>query len=266
MLYGPIEPMEPEQFEIMDRVEQNHWWYQAVRHLLVQCWQQPDLQLPGQPSVLDAGCGTGGNLQFFQEQLKPSYLGGFDLSPLALQAARIKCPAADVYASDICHPELHRVSLNLIFCCDVIYVPGLAAARSGLERLVQALEPGGQFILHLPAYRWLTSAHDRAVHTRERYVLGQLRQLMRDLNLECQRASYRLCGLLPLIVMKRLPSILRLNAGKLNTGRTSDDLQLPAPWLNRWLLRCTQWENQLIARGRRLPWGSSIIGIGRKPR
>lgn len=251
--------MEPEQYEIMDRVEDQHWWYQGLRDLLMRCWQQPNFALPASPSVLDAGCGTGGNLRFFNQYLQPRYLAGFDNSPLALAAARLKCPSAEIYASDICSPELHHSQFDLVFCCDVIYVPGTESARAGLVKLVEHLKPGGQFVLHLPAYNWLKSHHDRAVHTRQRYTLSQTRRLMKELKLNDQLASYRLCPLLPLILLKRLPSLLRLY-----TQRESTDLALPPAWLNRWLLRIVQIENYWLARGRVFPWGSSIIAISMK--
>lgn len=251
--------MQPEQYALMEQVEDRHWWYLGLRELLVRCWQQADLRLPSQPRVLDAGCGTGGNLRFFEHHLEPSYLAGFDLSNLAIESARHKCAAADVYISDICQPAVRETDLDLVFCCDVIYVPGLEAARPGLKTLVQALRPGGQFILHVPAYNWLKSHHDRAVHTRERFVIGQMRSLLDELGLKCLRASYRLGPLLPLVVIKRLPELMRVTRSV-----HSRDLALPSPWLNRWLLRLVQAENYQIARGRVLPCGSSIIVVGQR--
>ncbi len=252
--------MEPQQYDLMDRVETRHWWYLGLRDLLARCWRRPEMALETSPIVLDAGCGTGGNLQFFSQLLTPGYLGGFDNSPLALAAAERKCPGADLYASDICAPTLHRERFDLIFSCDVVYVPGLVAARPGLIKLVEHLKPGGQFVLHLPAYNWLKSHHDQAVHTRERYVLGQVKRLMADLNLQCLRASYRLCPLLPLIVLRRMPSLLSRR-----TDRASNDLVLPPAWLNRWLTTVMRAENLCIARGMSMPWGSSIIAIGKRP-
>lgn len=243
----------------MDRVEEYHWWYCGLRDLIERCLMQPDLKLPSRPAVLDVGCGTGGNLRFLQRLLQPSYLGGFDCSDLALAAAARKCPTADVYASDVCQPQLRYPGFHLIISCDVLYMPGMAASLAGMQRLVHALEPGGLCILHLPAYRWLYSAHDRAVHTQERFVLSQVRELIDRLDLQCVRASYRLCGLLPLIALKRLPSILQPQRQS-----AVSDLQPPARWLNRLLFRSLQLENRIIARGGCLPCGSSIFAIGRR--
>ena len=251
--------MEPEQYDIMARAEQHHWWYRGLRDVIGRCLQQPELRLPQHPSVLDAGCGTGGNLRFLQELLAPGYLGGFDVSELALGHARRQCPEADVYTSDIRNPRCHRRSYDLILSCDVLYTTGLSASLAGMQRLVGALAPGGLCIVHLPAYRWLTSSHDRAVHTTERYVLSQLRQLFQSLGLECVRASYRMCALLPLVALKRLPSLVSQRWQPKNS-----DLDQPAGWLNELLFRCVQIENRLVAAGGYLPWGSSIFAVGRK--
>lgn len=251
--------MQPEQYAIMEQVEDRHWWYLGLRDLLMRYWQQPELRLPSHLAVLDAGCGTGGNLRFFHDCLGPEYLAGFDQSDVAIDSAKRKCATADLYLSDICQPFVRPSGFDLIFCCDVIYVPGLEAARPGLLELARALRPGGQFILHVPAYNWLKSHHDRAVHTRERFVLSQIGRLMVELDLECLRASYRLSSLLPLVVARRLPELIRLSH---NTS--SRDLEMPPAWLNRWLLRLVQHENRYLARGGKLPFGSSIIAVGRK--
>ncbi len=162
--------MEPEQYQIMAEAEEIHWWYLGLRDAIAACLNQRDLALPNSPAILDAGCGTGANLKFLAETYRPGYLAGFDLSELALDHARRKCPEADIYQSDLCQPILHRSGYHLIVSCDVLYVPGLEQARLGLKSLVDALAPGGLLLLNLPAYQWLSSAHDRAVHTRERYV------------------------------------------------------------------------------------------------
>jgi len=252
--------METEQYAIMAQAEELHWWYRGLRDLLKQSLLQPDLRLPARPSVLDAGCGTGANLKFLWELLSPNYLGGFDISEQARTCAMVKCPQAEVYESDIRDPDLHRGTYDLILSCDVIYTSGIDATLPGLRKLVHRLAPGGLCILNLPAYQWLLSSHDRAVHTSERYVLKQIRLLLRELGLECVRASYRLCWLLPLVVIKRMPSILRLR-----THNQPTDLQQPPVWCNQLLLRVMQRENRLIAAGSYMRWGSSVFVIGRKP-
>lgn len=251
--------MDPEQFDIMSLAEDRHWWYMGLRDAIGCCLQMLSMQLPPHPTVLDVGCGTGGNLRYLNTLLQPSYLAGFDLSELALTHARRKCPSADVYQSDILQPELHRDAFDLIVSTDVLYMTGIKDTLPGLNTLTRALKPGGLFLSNLPAYNWLTSEHDRVVHTRERYTLSPIRQLLRELDLECVRISYRVSALLPVIVIKRFPSLLF-------RSRVSprSDLSQPAEWLNRVLFRVLQMENRLFAHGLQLPWGSSIFVVGQK--
>ena len=251
--------MEREQYDIMSSAEDQHWWYMGLRDAMGSCLQHPSMRLQPNPVVLDVGCGTGANLQYLNTLLRPSYLAGFDLSELALRQAQMKCPAADLYQSDIREPELHRNAFDLIVSTDVLYVTGIEATFQGLRVLTSALKPGGLCIWNLPAYKWLTSEHDRVVHTRERYTLSRLRKLLRELDLECVRISYRMFAVFPLIVAMRLPSLLFPSRVS-----SKSDLRQPAAWLNGLLFRTLQVENRLMSRGFQFPCGSSIFVVGRK--
>jgi SAM-dependent methyltransferase len=256
--------MHPGEVEVMARVEADHWWYRGLRDAAARCLARPDLSLPPAPRILDAGCGTGENLRSLFAPLRPSYLGGFDLSQAALAAAREKAPGADLYCSDICDPEIRADALDLVTSFDVVYIPGAERARPGLARLVSALRPGGLLMLNLPAYDWLYSEHDVAVHTSERYTARRVRGLLADLGLEVEVLSYRLCLLFPAIAASRLAHMGRARS---RPEQARSDLHAPpGPALSAALLACLRLENRWIARGVRLPWGSSVFAIGRKPR
>lgn len=254
--------MNPGEHEIMARVEDDHWWYRGLRDVLARTLLAPRSALPANPRVLDAGCGTGRNLAALQEWLEPAYLAGFDLSEEALQLARRRAPAADLERGDICDPPLHTWDLDLVVSLDVIYIPGAERARPGLEKLVAALRPGGLLVLNLPAYDWLYSEHDVAIHTRERYTAGRVRTLLGGLGLEISLLSYRLCLLFPLVVASRLPSLLRPKAD--DESAQSDLHHIPGALTNRALFSAMRAESALIAAGVSLPFGSSVFAIGRK--
>ncbi|HEY8431078.1 MAG TPA: class I SAM-dependent methyltransferase, partial [Sandaracinaceae bacterium] len=249
--------MSPAEIALMAEVEDHHFWYRGLRELLLMVLAP---RLPARPRILDAGCGTGANLRALGEALDPSYLGGFDLSEEALRWARAKAPRADLYRSDIRDPELRATGLDLVLSTDVLYVPGADAALPGLERLVSALAPGGVLLLHLPAYDWLYSEHDVAVHTTERYTARRVRRLLERLGLRIELLSYRLCALFPLIVAHRLP---RLASRHRRAGAARSDLRakLP-PRLEALFGAVVSAENRLVARGVPLPWGSSVFALG----
>lgn len=255
--------MNPGEHEVMARVECHHWWYRGLRDTLARTLRRPDLAPPPAARVLDAGCGTGANLELLRDLLHPAYLGGFDFADEALVRARERVPEADLYRGDICEPVLHVTPLDLIVSLDVIYIPGAERAAPGLRRLVDALRPGGLFVVNLPAYDWLYSEHDVAVHTRERYTARRVRRLLEAAGLEPVILTYRLCLLFPLVVLTRLPSMLRARPGD-PTAR-SELHRSPARAINRLLYALLRIENRALARGVQWPFGSSVFAVGRKP-
>src|SRR5437016_3298298 len=51
--------MEPEQYALLARVEQDHWWFRGMRRLVAALLDER-LAAQRDGRVLDAGCGTGG--------------------------------------------------------------------------------------------------------------------------------------------------------------------------------------------------------------
>lgn len=253
--------MRLDQLQLMAALEGSHWWYRGLRDLLRRVLRAPRWRPGPSPAVLDAGCGAGANLRLLEELLAPGYLGGFDVDPAAVAAARCACPAAEVYSTDICDPDLRTEGLDLVLCCDVITAPGVGAAAPGLRRLAGALRGGGLMVLHVPACPWLYSAHDVAVSNCQRLTVGEVAALMARLGLEVELLSHRVCCVFPLIVAARLPRLV--GAGERPVLPASDLRRQPV-WLNAALLGTLAWENRLLAGGRTLPWGSSIIAVGRK--
>src|SRR5438045_6647748 len=79
----------------MRQVEDDHWWFLARRDIVRGKLGQ--LQLPGDATILDAGCGTGGNLSML------SALGrvvGVEHDPAAVGRARAR-GSATVYPGSL---------------------------------------------------------------------------------------------------------------------------------------------------------------------
>lgn len=244
----------------MARAEEQHWWYRGLRDVMGRCLLRPGLGLPEHPKVLDAGCGTGENLRFLHQLLAPSYLGGFDAAPEALTLARGKASFADVYEGDLCAPVLHEAQFDLITSLDVLYIPGVEKARAGLVQLVKSLRKGGLFLVNLPAYDWLYSEHDAAIHTTQRFTRTEVRRLLVELGLLPEVLTYRLCFLFPAVALSRLVR----RPGRTASAPRSDLQRPPSAAVNAVLERVLRVENALIARGVSLPFGSSVFAVGRK--
>jgi SAM-dependent methyltransferase len=255
--------MNPCEYEQMAAVESTHWWYQGLRDCFAQVLQRVGFKMAS--AVLDAGCGTGQNLLWLQEHFHPDLLEGFDISERAMELSRQVVPDAKLVKADLCQGNLPFEGdlLDLILCSDVLYTTGVTPALPGLQQLCQRLKPGGILLLHLPAFNWLYSRHDTAVHTRSRFRRGEVVQLLEALSLRVELVTYRMFLLFPLVVLARLPSILR--GGDRNARTARSELQLPHRMINSVLRRIVQFENRMIGAGLRFPWGSSLVAIGRKP-
>jgi SAM-dependent methyltransferase len=252
--------MQVREYGVMAEVEADHWWYRGLRDLIGRLLVAHGYTARSGLRVLDAGCGTGENLRMLGQMLRTEYLGGFDPSPLALDYARRKAPAADVYAGDIRDPLFRTECYDLVISCDVLYLTGFEAAREGMRRIVERMAPGGLLLVNLPAYEWLYSRHDVAIGTRQRFTAAEVRQFLEPLGLEITLLTYRLFALFPAVVLARLPSMLF----RPREGEARSDLSLPSAWIGGCLTELLGWENRLILRGVRFPWGSSVFAAARR--
>jgi len=251
-----------EEYEVMHAMEKNHWWYQGLRDYLNTFIRLYPVEANAKVKILDAGCGTGGNLAFLSSISSSYSLEGFDLSDKAVEYSSTKAPSAEIYSGNICAPMLKGESYDIAYSMDVVCIPGWTNAKDGLKQICSALKPGGVLIINLPAYQWMYSEHDVAVHVSERFTKANVEEMVVELGLQMQSCSYRVFFLFPLVFLLRLPTILF----KKKMEKAKSDLSLPSPLLNRLLSSTLKLENRLIKMGLTLPFGSSISFVASKPR
>lgn len=241
--------MNPEEYAVMFQVEDTHWWYVGMRRLSGVILGKPGV--PGR--VLDAGCGTGGNLAFLG-QYGP--VVGLDYSSLALDLSRRRLGARLINGSILSLPFATE-SFDLVTSFDVIYHRAVPDDQQAVCELARVLRPGGRLLLRVPAYDWLRGRHDEAVHTRRRYTASDLRQLLVNAGLRSRRLTYANTLLFPLALVKRLLE----NKGTAHTA--SDVGPVPAP-LNQAFRLCLTLEAVWL-RWTNLPFGLSVFALAEKP-
>jgi SAM-dependent methyltransferase len=235
--------------------EERQWWYAGMRAISLSLLERPLERIgngKGRLTLLDAGCGTGGNL------LALGRFGravGMDLSPLALRFCRERGVAA-ARASLLALPFSDR-SFDCVTSFDVIYHAWVTDDRAAIREMARVLRPGGFLFVRVPALKLLFGGHDVEVQSRHRYTRGELLSRLRAEGLEVLRSTYCNSFLFPLVLVRR--GLDRI------TGRTGSDVGfLPAPleWSFRRLL---QLEAALVARGVSFPLGASVVALARKP-
>jgi len=240
----------PEEYAIMFRAEDTHWWYRGLRALLDDRWAR-HLSGPGPLRVLDIGCGTGAVLEQLQAR---SWGAGIDVAAEALACCRRRKALRIAQASAQALP-FGGGCFDAAVLLDVLYHREVPDPLAPLREVRRVLKPEGVLLLNVPAYQWLYSSHDAAIHTRRRFTRGEVEALMNAASFEVLEASYWNTLLFPAIVLARL-------VRKQAAGRGSDLVRPPGilgaragaaalALERRWMRLCP------------LPFGLSIFAVGR---
>jgi len=145
--------MNPEVFELQGRIEESHWWFTARRRVLLHLASE---LLPEAGTVLDCGCGTGGNICAFPPAHRRV---GVDPSPEAVAIARSKCPDVEFVQGMVPDDVAAELAVaDLVLLTDVLeHVEG---DRELLSGIVLGMKPGAHLLITVPADPGLWSPHD----------------------------------------------------------------------------------------------------------
>jgi ubiquinone/menaquinone biosynthesis C-methylase UbiE len=236
--------MEHREYETLFRVEEKHWWYRALHKNMLR-------SLNKNGDVLDAGCGTGLLLQKLQEQGRAI---GIDFSENAVKFCHQRGLQQVARASVERLPFSDR-TFTAITSADVLYHKGVANDQQALKEFHRVLKPDGIIVLNLPAFEFLRSSHDRAIHTDRRYTKRQLRSMVEAAGFKIQKLYYRNTLLFPLVALIRM-----LRKGSLGSD---SDVVLPSSIVNETLTRILFLDDWL-ARKIPFPAGVSLFCLARK--
>lgn len=251
--------MEFEEYRIMREAEDVHWWYRGLRGVLYTLLDLDKLR-GRQPHILDAGCGTGGNL-FSLEQAGSTNLLGFDFSSDALHFCRVRG------LDNVCRSSLMAIpfpdnTFDIVISCDVINDGGLPDEMQALREIYRVLRPGGRVFLNLPAYSFLRGEHDRATSVVRRYTARSISRKLAQTGFRVRRATHWNMFMFPIVLAVRLLSRMR----KRDTERLArSDINVPPAPLNLLLTLVLGLERTLLTRIN-LPFGSSVAVVAMKPR
>lgn len=242
--------MERSVYQRLDQIEGEHWWFCARRRILKSVIARFAPCRTGL-RLLEAGCGTGGNLRMLSEF---GSLAAFELDDEARRIARRKLPI-DVKSGRL--PDgipFAPGSFDVVVAFDVI--EHVERDVESLAKLREQLAPGGRLMMTVPALPWLWSQHDVTHHHFRRYTRGQLAAMLRRAGLEPVRISYFNTLLFPAIAGVRL---FKKAFGLKEEG----DDSMPSNLVNGILKRIFGFESNFIGR-LPMPIGVSLLAVAQR--
>ena len=254
--------MKSEDYADLYALEENFWWFAGMREITA-ALLDPILKALQDRQILDAGCGTGGNISWLARYAGNGRVVGMDVADDALafcaegKHERLVCASA----TDL---PFANSSFDLITSFDVlVQIPGEGMDQQALREMYRVLRPGGVAFIRCAAYEWMRSSHDVALATQRRYTLSELAERTRAEGFRIMRSTYANTLLLPAVAVRRL---LLKRIGLSETGSDVKPLPPKLEWLNGILAKALMSEARMLRNpGVSLPAGLSAICIAAKP-
>ncbi|OGO17408.1 MAG: hypothetical protein A2Z14_01580 [Chloroflexi bacterium RBG_16_48_8] len=248
--------MEKREYEASFQLEASYWWFRGQRDILVDCLQR--LGSNSSSRILDAGCGTGKNLETVSNGL--SFLSvGFDISEWAMPYLRERQLTRRVCQASINEIPLPDETFDLVYSLGVIECAEVQEEKAFAE-LWRVTKPGGHILLIVSAYQWLLAPHDRPIHAIRRYNRSQLKQLINTKPGKILSITHLYPILFPWLAGYRL--FKRWTSSGEDMPQESDLRPLPN-WLNQIFYQTVQIERRMLNKVH-FPFGTSLLAIVKK--
>lgn len=252
--------MTPDQFELHAKIEDSHWWFVGRRHIVENVVDTSVIHKKAK-TLVDIGCGTGGNIGIFQDKFNCI---GVDISEHAIAFAKKRFPKIDFVCGDLekIYPIIEKADILLLL--DVL--EHIENDPQFLRDLITNMKRGAYLVVTVPSNMSLWSPHDEFHGHFRRYTKQELLGMLEELPVSIRLLSYYNSFLYPIIKAVRVFTKLR---GK-PWGQACTDLSVPAKPINfllsklfasesRWLLNLVDQPTQTV-----LPFGVSIISLLKK--
>ena len=236
--------------------ESTNWLHKSRRDLMVSLLKNA-LNDSKSLSILEIGAGVGQNTVYLQ---KLGTVDVVEINEAGIEALRAIPNIRKIITQPI--PFNLDESYDIIVAMDVL--EHIQNDKMAISWMFNSLRPGGILLLTVPAYQWLFSEHDIALHHFRRYSIPKLNQILPS-NIDIIRCGYFNTMLFPMIALLRIYKNFLLKSKKNQTNfkakKQSNSLPKPLDQFFRTILRA---EIYFICKGINPPFGLSIFFIAKR--
>ena len=247
--------MNPAEYSKLHEAEHQHWWYKAIHGMLGKLVDNIR-QKSHITKVLDIGCGTGRWASILRSKGLEIY--GIDISSNALSLSSEKdldglcrCSADNIGLAENC--------FDLITCIDILESDNIDP-HDVISECYRLLKPNGYCLALSPAFQFLFSEHDRAVHGARRFSKKQMADYFKQKDFHVVLTRYYFSFLFPAMALYKLLHPPRYRIAR---SKAHSNLFIPSFPLNALLYAVCKVELNLSCQIR-LPFGTSVYVLAQK--
>ncbi len=233
-----------------------NFWFAAKLILIKNLLKKVFIEKVNNRTILDLGCGTGTELATLNEF---GLVTALDNNQTSLNL--IKQQGYEIILADIEKFSLPENSYDAVCCFDLL--EHLTDDQKVLNDIFRSLKNNGYLLFTVPANKPIFSSHDLALAHRRRYNKKELNNKLTKADFTIITLGYWNSILFPLEAAIRLiKKFLFLKLLKITNHKS--DAKPTNPIINKILFSILNFENILIDRGIKFPFGLTIYGIARK--
>lgn len=243
-----LQSMQKYLYKDLYNLEEIHWWHKAKRNLVSYIIKQ---NFSGNKNkILDVGCGTGKNLEYFAKFGKT---WGIDSAKEAVSYCK-KRGVKNVIFGNLEKIPFRKESFDCITALDTLEHVNDSKAVRELERV---LKKSGILIVTVPAFPLLWSKWDEVLHHKRRYTKETLKKVLQKNRLKILKISYVYSFLF-------FPAFtIRLIKKFIYKDHYPSDFKLSNKIVNYILGKVAEAEKFLVINSY-IPFGTSLIAVVKK--
>ena len=251
-----IDGFDASAFEFLFRMEQKHFWHVGRKEIILDVIKRNVTNL-ADARMLEIGCGNGSVLAYLKQN--GVNIEGGDIFLEGLRFCQQRAGSEGLYHIDILSLPF-RNEFEIIGLFDVL--EHIDDDEKALSEIHQALKPGGNLILTVPAHKFLWSYFDVQSHHERRYNKKELVAKLERNGFIINRISFFMFFLFPLL------AAIRLIGNMFHMGKSGEDIKpslelRTVPVVNDVFLGLLKLERLLI-RYLSLPFGTSLLVLAEK--